>query len=82
MIEVSNQKEICITIINKLDNFADFPKRRLQIDKKYKNQNITLTGWGFRNSINQKVWNKLTTRDVEEEIHRLFKVSDDEGIKK
>lgn len=28
----------------------------------------------------QNVWNKLTTQDVEEEIRRLFKVSDNEGI--
>lgn len=81
VIEVSDQKEIWITIINKLDNIPNFPKRRLQIEKKYRSQNITLTGWGFRNSINQKAWNKLTTLDIEKEIRRLFEISDNENIR-
>lgn len=81
LIEASDQKEIWITIINKLDNIPNFPKRRQQIEKKYRSQNITLTGWGFRNSISQKAWNKLTTLDIEKEIRKLFEISDNENIR-
>lgn len=80
LMELSENKEVWITIINKLDNILNFPKRRIDVDIKYRKQKITLTGWGLRRLINIKIWNKLNEEEIDKEIRQLFKISDDENI--
>jgi hypothetical protein len=74
------QKEIQITIVNQIDDDINFPKYQLDIDKKYKKQQISLTGWGLSTTIKLKKWKQLTQSEIEDYINELIITSEKEGM--
>jgi hypothetical protein len=80
IIETYDKKEVCITIINHLETLPNFQKRRLEIEKRYRDQQITLTGWGLRSVVSQQEWKTMTKEDIEGIIRSLFRISDAEAL--
>jgi hypothetical protein len=74
------QKEIQIIILNQIDNNINFPKYMLSIDKKYKKQQIFLTGSGLSTIIKWKKWKKLAPSEIENYINELIITSEKEGL--
>lgn len=76
-----NKKVVWITIINDLSAIENFQKRMLEIQKKYKKEQIVLAGWGLRKNIKWKDWQKITTENINTIIEKLRTVSIEENLK-
>jgi hypothetical protein len=71
---------IQIIIVNNINNNEDFHKYKLNIDKRYKRQKISLTGLGLGKIIGHKKWRKLTSSEIENCINELLSTSEKEGL--
>ena len=75
-----DKKYIWITIINDLSTVKNFQKRMIEIHKRYKNEQIVLTGWGLRKNIKKKEWNMITYEKVLEIFEKLKTISNNENL--
>lgn len=77
-----NPKSLQIIIINNFDG-KDFHSLKLEIDEKYKREQIHLTGWGLAKSISWKKKKIPTPSEIENSIGELVTISQKEhlGIK-
>jgi len=79
-IEKYDTKEVFITIGNKFDDSFNFTKRKIEIDKIYKKQNISLSGWGLRKTIHPSNWKSITDLEFDAIIAEILQISEYEGI--
>ncbi|MDR1983551.1 MAG: hypothetical protein LBQ28_01825 [Prevotellaceae bacterium] len=71
-----------IILMCKFDNNLNLQKRILEIGKKYKKEQIALTGWGLSKRVKKKKWKSITEAEIENYINELFVVSEKEKILK
>ena len=75
------ENQLWIIIYNNLDTIENFHKKSLEIEKKYKKEKITLTGWGFKKIISKKKWVNFNENSIETLINQLKLISENENIK-
>ena len=68
-----DKKFVWIVLINDLSVINNFQKRIFEIQKKYKMQQIVLTGWGLRKNIKWKDWKTITNEKVNLVLEELKK---------
>lgn len=66
---------VFVTIYSKMGTIENFQKRSLEIQRKYKSDNIVLTGWGLRKILKDSEWRTLTCDNIDTIIDRLIEVS-------
>lgn len=74
------RKHVLITIINDFSAIENFQKRMIDIRKKYKKEQIILTGWGLRKKINRNDWKILTDEKVAMILEELKTISNRENL--
>lgn len=77
----SGKKEVFITIANEFYENINFQKKMLEIQKKYKKQKITLTGWGLRKTFELKKWEMMKEDEIDGIINELLTISGLENLK-
>lgn len=76
-----DKKHVWIAIVNDLNTVENFQKRMAEIQKRYKNEHIVLTGLGLRKNIKWRDWKMITTEKVTEILEELRAISVNEGLK-
>lgn len=76
-----NRKEVTITLVNEFEKGFDFIGRAREFNRKYKEQHLTLSGWGLRRTIKRKEWEMLSDQDIEDLLDDILRVSIEEEIK-
>ncbi len=72
---------ISIQLGNDLWHEERFKEYRLEIEKKYRKQRISLTGNGLQKLVKRRVWKKMSQADIVESIAELMKISDEYNLK-
>lgn len=72
---------VYITVAIDLRDVNDFQERMIDIQKRYKKEQVSLTGWGLRKSIKLKDWEKVTFEEVEMILEELKAISNRENFK-
>lgn len=72
---------VFITIYSDLTMIDNFQKRSLEIQRKYKTDNIVLTGWGLRKVLKSSEWRIITCDNIDTIIEQLLELSSSEGFR-
>jgi hypothetical protein len=75
-----DKKYVWIAIINDLSTIDNFQKRMIDIQKRYKKEQIVLTGWGLRKNIKRKEWKMITYEKVDMILEELKTISNKENL--
>ncbi len=75
-----DKKYVWIAIINDLGDIENFQKRMIEIQKKYKKEQIVLTGWGLRKNIKLKEWQMITYEKIDMILEELKTISNKENL--
>ncbi len=73
-------KEVWITITNKLNPEINIQKQILKFNKKYKKKGVSLTGIGLRKTIKNREWLNITDKEIEIKINELIDISNWENM--
>jgi len=71
---------VLITIRNEMDNISDFNAKKNEIDRKYKEADVFLSGSGLRKTIKWKEWLQMSEADIQKIIDELNAISKKENI--
>lgn len=71
---------VLITIRNEMDDIPDFNAKKYEIDRKYKEEDVFLTGSGLRKTIKWKEWLQMSEADIQKIIDELNAISKKENI--
>lgn len=71
---------VFITIYSDMRKIENFQKRSLEIQRKFKSDNIVLTGWGLRKVLKTSEWRILTCDNIDTIIERLLELSNSESF--
>lgn len=72
---------VWITIRNEIDDIPDFNAKKYEIDRKYKEEDVFLTGSGLRKTIKWKQWLQMSEGDIQNIINELNTISKEENIR-
>jgi hypothetical protein len=69
-----------IILYAQLGENIDFNRKQLDLDRKYKEQHITLTGWGLKKTVSKKEWNTMREKDINVYLRELHEIADNEEM--
>jgi len=82
LVHMRGERQVWINMMNELSSVENIMEEKRPFDKKYKTQNIELTGLGLRKVIKYKDWDLISKDKFINALEDLHKVSTQEGFDK